>query len=279
MKSTTPSIRAGNALSRPTPEANLYHTLQWRDVIREVFGHRPRYLVCGEGNEVHGVLPLFLIKLPLLGSKLVSMPYDIGSGGALVTDDKAERALATRALEVARQARVGYLQLRCGSRRPALEGLGMTESSPVIISDVLLDNKESVWARVKPDHRKDIRKARRRGVTVREAETLDDYLEFYGIYLRVFRAFGTPPYSERYFRALWERLQPQGGVKLLLAQVEGETVGGLQMFSWNRELVSKFAACLPKAVPLRTYPALYWRAMLLGLELGYRRLSWGTSSR
>jgi lipid II:glycine glycyltransferase (peptidoglycan interpeptide bridge formation enzyme) len=56
-------------------------------------------------------------------------------------------------------------------------------------------------------------------------------------------------------------------------------VGGLLLFCWGKNLVSKFAACLPEAVPLRAYVALYWRAIQLGLKSGYRRLSWGTSSR
>ena len=51
------------------------------------------------------------------------------------------------------------------------------------------------------------------------------------------------------------------------------------LFCWQTNLVSKFAACLPEAVPLRAYAALYWQAILLGLDEGYRRLSWGTSSR
>jgi hypothetical protein len=261
------------------PEANLYHTLLWRDVIQEVFGHQPLYLLCEVGGKVCGVLPMFLVKLPWLGSKLVSMPYDIGSGGALTVDDKSECILVERAMELAREMRVSYLELRYGSRRQSLAHLGLQQSEPVLISEMELDSEAQVWARVSEDHRKAIRKAKNRGVTIREAGSFEDFCEFYQVYLRVFRDFGTPPYGANYFPILWRRLQASGAVRLLLAHAGQRCVGGLLFFCWSRNLISKFAACLPEAVPLRAYVALYWRAIQLGLELGYRRLNWGTSSR
>ncbi len=261
------------------PEANLYHTLLWREVIEEVFGHEPVYLMAEREGRVCGALPMFLIKAPLLGSKLISLPYDIGSGGAVADDDGAERAMVEYAVWLARERRVNYLELRYGSERPALQSLGLRHGEPVLISEMTLDGESAVRKRVSEDHLKAVRKAERRGVVVREAGSLADYRMFYQIYLRVFRAFGTPPYGAWYFPVLWRRLQPSGAVRLLLAEAESRCVGGLLLFCWGRNLVSKFAACLPEAVPLRAYSALYWRAIQLGLEQGYQRLSWGSSSR
>lgn len=261
------------------PSANLYHTLLWRDLIGEVFGHRPVYLLAERGGDVCGALPMFFVKVPLIGSKLISMPYDIGSGGALATDDDAERALVENAILMARDLNVNYLELRCGSERSALARLPLQRAEPALISEMYLDDEASVWSRMKEDHRKAIRKADRRGVTVREAESLDDFLSFYQVYLRVFRDFGTPPYSDNYFLALWRRLHPSGVARLFLAEIDARCVGGLLLFCWRENLISKFAACLPEAVPLRAYVALYWRAIQFGLKSGYRRLSWGTSSR
>jgi len=144
---------------------------------------------------------------------------------------------------------------------------------------MLLDGADAVWARVRSDHRKAMRKAENRGVTVREARGAADYAAFYDVYVRVFRDFGTPPYAGRYFRALWQRLHGDGAVRLLLAHAAGRCVGGLVLYCFRQRLVSKFAAVLPEGVALRAYAALYGRAIELGLEGGYTHLSWGTSSR
>ena len=270
---------AWTAFTTTHADATLYHTLVWRDVIQEVFGHRPLYLSCTVAGTVKGILPLFLVRCPFFGSKLVSLPYDVGSGGALVVDEASERALAERAIELGRQLRVNYMELRCKSARPVLEQLGFSRSEPVLLSEMVLDDESQVRKRVAPDHRKAIRKAESRGITVREANSLEDFRAFYRVYLQVFRDFGTPPYGAGYFPALFQRLYPSHAVRLLLAFHEQRCVGGLLLFCWQTTLVSKFAACLPDAVPLRAYAALYWRAICLGLEEGYRRLSWGTSSR
>jgi len=261
------------------PDANLYHTLEWRDVVRDIFGHQPLYLLCRRASEVTGVLPIFVIRFPLLRPKLISLPYDVGSGGALVTDDASEDALARAAVDAARALGAQRLELRCRSRRPVLDALRLQVSEPVIFSEMVLDSEAGVWGRVTSDHRKAIRKAERRGVVVREATTLAEFAQFDEIYLRVFRDFGTPPYGASYFPTLWHRLHRSGAVRLLLAIHEGRCVGGLVLFCWGKNLVSKFAACLPDAVALRAYNALYWHAICLGLRERYERLSWGTSSR
>jgi FemAB-related protein (PEP-CTERM system-associated) len=261
------------------PEANFYHTLEWKDFIQEVFGHSPLYLICESGGNLCGVLPLFLIKFPLLRAKLISLPYDIGSGGALASNDEAERILVFRAMRLAQEMGVRFLELRYGSPREALKGLQLTISEPVLISEMILDDEKQVWAGISKDHRKAIRKAENRGIVVREAKTLDDYRQFYRIILHVFRNFGTPPYGANYFPILWKKFYLSGAVRLLLAYGEERCLGGLLFFCWGKNLVSKFAASLPEAVPLRAYAALYWRAIQFGLESGFRKLSWGTSSR
>ena len=261
------------------PVANLYHTLAWRDVIEAVFGHRAHYLLAEREGRVVGVLPLFRVRMPLLGSKLISLPYDIGSGGALAADEPAERALIERAVALARERRVDFLELRCARAHAVPESLGFRRSEPVLLSEMELDGEATVWGRVSRDHRKAMRKAVTRGVAVRETDRPEDFERFYRVYLRAFRAFGTPPYPARYFPALHRHLSATRSVRLLLAEVDGRCVGGLLLFCRGPNWVSKFAACLPEAVSLRTYPLLYGRAIELGLAAGCRRLGWGSSAR
>lgn len=260
------------------PDATLYHTLPWRDVVHKVFGHQARYLLAARGSEIAGVLPLFLVRVPLLGAKLIGLPYDIGSGGPLAGDSEADAALVRAGMELAEQLRVDYLELRLGGSRESLDNLGLVRSHPVVISDMDLAEGEKVWSQVSTDNRQSIRKARNRGVKVREAESLADCDAFYQVYLRAFRDFGTPPYGRSYFPTVWRLLSASKGVRLLLAEVEGRIVGGSVLFCLGPNVVSKFAACLPEAVPLRAYAALYGATIDLALEARVRRLSWGTSA-
>src|SRR5262245_2290645 len=140
--------------------ANLYHTPLWCDVVKECFGHTPLYLLSERAGQVTGVLPLFLIRNPILGRKLISMPYDIGSGGAIAADPESEGALAEQSVSLARNYGAKFLELRPSRPQPVLADLGFRRSEPVIISDMELDSQTAVWGRVSKDHIKAIRKAK-----------------------------------------------------------------------------------------------------------------------
>lgn len=260
------------------PDGNLYHTLAWRDVVQEVFKHRSIYLVCERDGEISGVLPLFHVSFPFLGSKLISMPYDIGSGGALADDDDSERLLIERAVSLAIKMRVGHMELRYRRERSALGGMGFHRSEPVLISEIELDDEARVWKRIDRGHRESIGKAKRRGVTIEAATTLDDFRQFYDVYLRVFHAFGTPPYGANYFPCLWRRLYESRAARLVLAYLDNRCVGGLLLFGSGSSLISKFSVCLPEAKSSRAPAALQWRSIQEGLENGYRWLNLGASA-
>lgn len=267
-----------DAYARGVSGASLYHSILWRNFVQEVFGQNPQYLLCEQAGRIAGILPMFHIRLPILGSKLVSIAYDIGSGGALGIDQAVECALIEAAIRRAREQRVNYLELRYSEPHAAAEALGLVKAEPVIITELELDG-ERVWSRMKGDHRRSINTARQRGVVIREGASEADYLAFYRIMLRVFRAFGTPPYGPGYFRALWKLLHPSGASRLLLAYSGERCIGGMLLFCWGKVLIDKFCLALPEAASLRPTAALYARAIELGLELGFEKLNMGTSAR
>ena len=90
----------------------------WRDTIAGIFGLRPLYLAAEAEGKITGVLPMFHVRAPFLGSKLISIPYDIGSGGALASDSASELLLVERAIEIAQEKKVNYLELRYGTPVP-----------------------------------------------------------------------------------------------------------------------------------------------------------------
>jgi len=288
-ESTRPEVRplekgqegAYEAFVAGHEESNLYHRLAWRDLLCAVFRHSADYLVAWRAGRICGVLPLFRVRvpgLPFLATKLLSLPYDIGSGGPLADGEASARALVEFAVSRGRASRVSYPELRVTRPIPWLETLGFVPSRPALTSEMVLGDTEAVWSQVSKDHRKAMGKARRRGVEVREGTGLEDFERFYDVYSRAFRAFGTPPYPVRYFRELHSRLSGSGAVRLLLAEAQGRTLGGLIFFRAGGKLVSKFAASLPEGQSLRVYPALYGRTIEIALELGCSRLSWGTSA-
>lgn len=225
-----------------------------------------------------GVLPLFLTRIPILGAKLTSLPYDAGSGGPLAADTASVVALANAAACRAHQLAVDHIEIRCDGPLSGLEDLPFARREPLIISEVAIGSGEDVLARVSTDQRRSVGKALRRGVSVRAAERLADMRRFYEVYCRVFRTMGTPPYGWRYFDLVWQRLGTTGEAVLHLAELNGDCVGGALLFCWGRRVISKFTLCLPEVEGFRVSAALYAETIRHACALGASSLSWGTSA-
>jgi peptidoglycan pentaglycine glycine transferase (the first glycine) len=94
---------------------------------------------------------------------------------------------------------------------------------------VLLDlahSEEDLLAGMKQKSRYNTRLARRRGVTVR-AGTGADLDLFFDLYAETARRDGFPIRPREYYLDAWSSFLDQGRARLLLAEVEGETVAGL----------------------------------------------------
>src|SRR5262245_51279447 len=83
----------------------------WLSVLERGLGHTPYALEATRGERTVGVLPLAYVRSLLFGRFLVSLPY-LNYGGAVADDDAAVVALTDRAVELAVQLRVRYLELR-----------------------------------------------------------------------------------------------------------------------------------------------------------------------
>src|ERR1044071_7754591 len=104
----------------------FFHQWKWRTVIQQVFGYEPYYLWIEDGVQIVGLLPLFLVRSALFGKSLVGMPLGV-YGGAIATSDEAEKLLLERAVEIARQTRAKYCELRgnpYSDRLPSAASIG-----------------------------------------------------------------------------------------------------------------------------------------------------------
>jgi peptidoglycan pentaglycine glycine transferase (the first glycine) len=100
---------------------------------------------------------------------------------------------------------------------------------------VLLDldrTEDEILAAMKQKTRYNVRLARRRGVTVRTG-TADDLVTFYKLYLETSRRNGFLIRTPEYYYGAWGRFLDAGRARLFLADVEGETVAGLMLFTFG----------------------------------------------
>src|SRR5512136_1529883 len=125
------------------PEGTHYHLPQWQAIIKESLGHKPFYVFAkDEAGKLCGVLPLFQIKSPFTGTRLVSLPF-ANSCGPLANSPETTEALVNKAKGLCDQMRCRYLEIR--TTRPLSLDLEVSE----FFHTYVLETSESrtVWER------------------------------------------------------------------------------------------------------------------------------------
>ncbi len=171
----------------------------WLNVLRDGLDHDPFCLEAVEGGRTRGLLPLAHVQSLLFGRFLVGLPY-LNYGGVLADDDAAAATLVDRAVELASQLQVRFLELR--HERP-LSHVALTPaaSEKVHMRRPLPATAAELWKGLKDKVRNQVRKGEKNGLTV--AWGREELLpEFYEVFSYNMRDLGTPVYGRRLFRSV-----------------------------------------------------------------------------
>jgi hypothetical protein len=251
-------VVALDAFLRECSDATAFHRPEWHEVIRRTYGHACDYWIARDGDTITGAFPVTHMRVPLLGAKLVAMPYQMYSGMPIGRDD-ARAPLIEAAIESAQRSGASYFEIRHHTAVDCLDRFGFEAvASDLVTTAIPLAGLE--LTRAEHGHRQRVRKAGRQGVEVVQATTLDELRTFRRMYLESGRGMGAPQAGWRLFAALHDLARPF--YRLYLARHEGRTIGGTLVMSDGHVTFSRCSAHSTKeALALNAGPALWWHAM------------------
>jgi serine/alanine adding enzyme len=252
--------------------SSLAHAGQWRTVIRNTYGHDPLYLSAEDGDGRRGVLPAFIVRRPVGGTVVSSMPF-LDGGGPCGSSAALVDALVARLLDEARRVGADAVELRC-AQRLAVDSEPMEHK--VNLSLAVPGDASRLWARFDGSVRNQIRKAERAGLSVvfGGAEQLD---AFYTIFATRMRELGSPVHARRLFTVIFEAFRDRARVAVVR---KGESpIGGLIALAFKDVLTVPWASCASAYRSLCPNMLLYWETIRAGCQEGFRTFDFGRSSR
>jgi FemAB-related protein (PEP-CTERM system-associated) len=249
--------------------ATVMHLHGWKDVMERSYGHPTTLLAAAEGGALRAVLPLTLVRSPLLGASLVSMPFM--DYGGVCGDTAAERPLVDAATRLARED-AAELVLRY-LRRPDLDMPCSLEKVTMHLE--LGTSEDALWKRLPSERRNRIRKGQKSGLvaSVHDGSVLP---EFYEVFATNMRDLGSPVHSRRFFREVMAALGP--AARILLVRHEGRPVGAGLMLLFRGTISIPWVSSLRAFFKKSPNAVLYWEAMRYGISEGHRVLDLGRSS-
>lgn len=252
--------------------ATLAHAPQWFDAIQAAYGHTPLFLQATDSLGRVAVLPAFVIRRPLLGAVVVSMPF-LDYGGPLSSRGDLARHLVEYLMKEAGRLSVRAVEFRC-TEALNLPFSPMTNKVNLVLP--LPGDPGELWRRLDPKVRNQVRKAERSSLTVEvgRAEILED---FYRVFAANMRELGSPVHGRKFFAAILDSFG--GKARVAVVRKGPLPIGGLIALSFKQALIVPWASSLREYFPLCPNVLLYWEMLRAACREGFRRFEFGRSGR
>ncbi len=257
--------------------ASIYHTLEWRE-IASAFKQEPLYIVSTKDNgEVDGILPLYYIS-GIFGRRMVSVSLR-DKGGVVASDGEALRGLIRYAINLAKEKRCVYLELKGAGIIP--EGirneLELVEKDDFIQTQIKIESNEALmWERL---HQKSVRwainKAMKAGVNVSWHDDTQAIKNFYRLFVSTRHKLGVPVFSYDLFEKIHKNFISRGWAGCFLAEYKDRPVASLIYFAYKGTITEAYAASDEHYLNLRPNNLLLWELLVWGANKGYKVLDMG----
>lgn len=253
--------------------SSAFHSPKWLRVLADTYGlEATAYLLVTEAGDAVAGLPCCRVE-DWRGERLIALPFsdycDPLVGDASQWNRLVEQVAAAHC----------PLILRCLHNTIPLEDERFRRFNRARWHGIdLRPELSTLWDQLDGSARRAIRKAQENGVVVRLAECQEDLRMFYELHLAVRKykyQLLAQPY--RFFENIWQQfMEGESGV-LMLADYQGETIGGVLFLEWKDGLYYKFNASNPDRLGLRPNDLLIWTGIQYAKAKGYTHLDFGLS--
>jgi len=176
-------------------DATFFHRAGWKTVIEKSFGHPTYFFYVEENGQIQGILPLGHVKSRLFGNALISTPFSV-YGGIVANGENAKRILEEKAIELASQLNVDYLEMRniqSTNSRWTTKDLYVTFRKHIDTDPV--KNFEAIPRKQRAMVKK--------GIKAGLSATIDEGVDrLYDAYSQSVHNLGTPVFPKNYFAAI-----------------------------------------------------------------------------
>jgi FemAB-related protein (PEP-CTERM system-associated) len=254
------------------PDGSPFHLIAWKKSIEQTFDYRSMYLVARSGDQIRGVLPLFLVNNFLTGKVLISSPFAV-YGGILADSDKVRQALCERAREIGEELQVQHIEFRNGSENQCNDLLRIRRY--VTFTQEIGPDESALLAEIPRKTRRIVRRACQNDLVMqREFDRFDNFEDLYSKNLR---RLGTPSFPRQHFANILENFRGMVDIREVLHQ--GTVTATVLTFYFRDRILPYYGASDATYKALAPSTFMYYDLMRWGGRNGFRCFDFGRSKR
>ncbi|MBA2643491.1 MAG: GNAT family N-acetyltransferase [Actinobacteria bacterium] len=258
-----------SAFVESRPAATPFHNPGWAGLLADCYGFRTFAFVLAGSDGIEAGVPVAEVRSLSRKKKWVALPFT--DALAPLGPPELIGDLTASLDDARREARIGSVEVRAPTPNGSASVRGFTH-----VLRLRPDSEALLETFSKSQVRRNIARAAREGVTVREAEHEDDLLEtFYALHLLTRSRQGVPIQPRRFFSLLWERIIARGLGTVLIAEVGRHVAAAAVFLTWGQTVVYKFGASDPEVLWARPNHAIFWEAIRRACASGMVELDFG----
>ncbi len=277
-------LKHWNEIISRCPYSEALHTVEWRDALKTCFKQlEPLYFTIRDRSDnIVGTLPCFIFHPMPLVSMMLSMPWKLPGGPLILPEANAAEAVSS-VIEKLDGISYGKRSFETTLTLPADCGPDVIHSlesngyltQPRNFTHILRTDKgyDEIWKAYNKRIRGAVRKAKKRGVIVRETEGEAEMMDFYRLYLALMERFNSTPKPYQLLRYL----QTSPIARLVVAQLDHQIIAGLLFLHFNSSVRLWCEASDPDFLSYRPNNAVIDYIIRWACEHGYPRVDFGAS--
>jgi serine/alanine adding enzyme len=267
------SLPQWTTFARSLPPGPIGADPRWLAVLSDGLGHVPYVIESWSDGKLTGLLPLALVRGAIFGRFLVSLPF-VSSCGLLATAGEKSQPIVGRAVELANELRVKYLELRLPAavEHPALRPF---TANKVLMRRELPASSEALWKDIDSKVRNQVRKGEKQSFTVQwgRDELLDS---FYCVFSRNMRDLGTPVFGRKFFAAILRHLGDDA--EFCVVSLREQQVAAALLIHGRGVTKVPCASALREFNSTNANMFLYWQLLQRAIERGSDVFDFGRST-
>ena len=257
-------------------DGSIFHMFEWSYIIKAVYGHKPLFLVAVNQDNVVGILPLILIKVPIIGSKFVSIPF-FDYAGILSDSPEVTTCLLNKAIRIAYKFKSKSIEIRQAYPLPLDTDNCFSKYTRKVrmVKSLINTSPESLMLSFKSKLRSQIKRPLKEGIYVKIGgmELLKD---FYKVFSTNMKDLGSPVHSYKLMYMIFKYFSTYS--RIFVAYYKKIPISCAFTLGLKDTLENPWASSLKRYNKFSPNMFLYWKMLEYACKKGFSYFSFGRSS-
>lgn len=251
----------------------------WSEILRECFPHISPCIniICDKSGSIRSAVPVYHVKSIFTGNRLVGTPFATHSD--MLLSNVVDASLSGVILEeLQNTTNSRYVELRssfCRSQKLFPPGIGHYKTHKC--HTIALEGSEStIYQKLhRTCVRKNITRAEKSNLTIRDASTVGDLSLFYRLYCNTRKKVLLPAMPYRFFNEIFKRLVPKKQALFLIAEQNSTPVASLMLLMYKSRASAEALGWNTAFLAVKPVVYIYWEAIKRALQEGYTLFDFG----